>query len=149
MNRPGLDNLTNNEDVCIPVNVPDPSESVTMCTRSKDSDNSVTGNNYEFYSTFVPDDAAAVGAVVVGVDGQQAVDAELARRRREMHGVARVVGADAGDDRRAVRSLAHGSNEPLALRVFLVEEKGLLLGEVREDGSWGDVRLVGDLSCGW
>ncbi|KAJ7315779.1 phosphoesterase family-domain-containing protein [Mycena albidolilacea] len=63
VNRPGLDNPTNNGDVCIPVNVTDPS--VTQCTRSKDfdsvlqdPDHSVTGNNFEFYSTFVPDDAA-------------------------------------------------------------------------------------------
>src|SRR5229473_3589715 len=57
-----------------------------------------------------------------------------------------VVGLQRFRDRKAVRSVAHGGNESLALRVFLVEEKCLLLGEVREDGGWGDVRLVGDLA---
>ncbi|KAJ6528340.1 phosphatidylglycerol specific phospholipase C [Mycena vulgaris] len=63
VNRWGLDNPTNNGNVCIPVNVTDPS--VTQCTRSKDfdsvlqdPDHSVTGNNFELYSTFVPNDAA-------------------------------------------------------------------------------------------
>ncbi|KAJ7240856.1 putative phosphatidylglycerol specific phospholipase C [Mycena haematopus] len=62
--RPGLDNHANNGDVCNPVNVSVPN-GATLCTRlrdfdsvANDPDHSVTGNNFEFYGQFAPDDAA-------------------------------------------------------------------------------------------
>ncbi|KAJ7681894.1 phosphoesterase [Mycena polygramma] len=62
--RPGLDNPANNGDVCNPVNIADPT-GATLCTRIKDfdsvlndPDHSVTGNNFEFYGQFAPNNAA-------------------------------------------------------------------------------------------
>ncbi|KAE9393379.1 phospholipase C PLC-C [Gymnopus androsaceus JB14] len=64
VNRTGLDNPTNNSNVCNPVNVTNPS-GATLCTRLKDfdsvandPDHTVTGNNFEFYGQFAPDNAA-------------------------------------------------------------------------------------------
>ena len=53
----------------------------------------------------VADDPAAAGPVVVGVDRQQRVGAELGRALGQVDRVARVVGPDAGDDRAAVAHL--------------------------------------------
>ncbi|KAJ7097174.1 putative phosphatidylglycerol specific phospholipase C, partial [Mycena belliarum] len=61
--RAGLDNPTNNGEVCNPLNVSAPN-GATLCTRSKDfdsiandPDHSVTGNNFEFYGQFAPNNA--------------------------------------------------------------------------------------------
>lgn len=63
VNHPGLDNIANNGDFCIPQNVSDPN-SPTFCTRIRDfdsvlndPDHSVTGNAFEFYGQFSPDNA--------------------------------------------------------------------------------------------
>ncbi|KAK7052122.1 Phosphatidylglycerol specific phospholipase C [Favolaschia claudopus] len=62
--RAGLDNPVNNGQACNPVHVASPG-GPTLCTRSKDfdsvandPDHSVTGNNFEFYGQFSPDNAA-------------------------------------------------------------------------------------------
>ncbi|KAJ7769326.1 putative phosphatidylglycerol specific phospholipase C [Mycena metata] len=62
--RPGLDNPINKGNVCNPLNVTDPN-GPSLCTRSKDfdsiandPDHSVTGNNFEFYGQFAPDNTA-------------------------------------------------------------------------------------------
>ncbi|KAJ7845905.1 phosphatidylglycerol specific phospholipase C [Mycena leptocephala] len=62
--RPGLDNPINHGDVCNPVNVTNLS-GPSLCTRIKDfdsiandPDHSITGNNFEFYGQFAPDNAA-------------------------------------------------------------------------------------------
>ncbi|KAJ7617785.1 phosphoesterase family-domain-containing protein [Roridomyces roridus] len=75
VNRTGLDNPANHGDFCIPVNVTDPSLG-TMCTRSKDfdsvlqdPDHSVTGNAFEFYGTFEPDDAAIQNGSLIATNG--------------------------------------------------------------------------------
>ncbi|KAJ7115058.1 phosphatidylglycerol specific phospholipase C [Mycena crocata] len=64
VNRAGLDNPVNNGDVCNAVNVTSPN-GPSLCTRLKDfdsvandPDHSVTGNNFEFYGQFAPDNAA-------------------------------------------------------------------------------------------
>jgi phospholipase C len=62
--RFGLDNPINNGDVCNPVNVANPG-GPSLCTRIKDfdsiendPDHTITGNNFEFYGKFAPDNAA-------------------------------------------------------------------------------------------
>ena len=66
----------------------------------------------------------AAGLVVVGRHRQHRVGAELGRPFCQVHGVARVVGAGAGDDRLARRALAHGQpDEPQLLLVG--ERRGL------------------------
>ena len=58
---PGLDNPINNGPFCNPINITDPSEGQT-CSRSSDynsvvdnPENSMSGNNLQFYGTFTPD----------------------------------------------------------------------------------------------
>ncbi|KAF7314441.1 Phosphatidylglycerol specific phospholipase C [Mycena kentingensis (nom. inval.)] len=60
---PGLDNPANKGDVCNPVDVTKPT-GATLCTRLKDfdsiandPDHSITGNNFQFYGTFSPNNA--------------------------------------------------------------------------------------------
>ncbi|KAJ7240857.1 putative phosphatidylglycerol specific phospholipase C [Mycena haematopus] len=72
--RPGLDNPANNGDVCNPVNVSDPT-GATLCTRLRDfdsvvndPDHSVTGNNFEFYGQFAPDDAAIQSGTITATN---------------------------------------------------------------------------------
>ncbi|KAJ7457212.1 putative phosphatidylglycerol specific phospholipase C [Mycena galericulata] len=62
--RPGLDNPTNNGNVCNPVNLTSDPKGPTLCDRLKDfdsvandPDHSVTGNNFEFYGQFAPNNA--------------------------------------------------------------------------------------------
>ncbi|KAJ7069774.1 putative phosphatidylglycerol specific phospholipase C [Mycena amicta] len=64
LKRPGLDNPINNGDVCNPVDITNPT-GPSLCTRSKDfdsiaqdPDHSVTGNNFQFYGQFAPDNTA-------------------------------------------------------------------------------------------
>ena len=83
-------------------------------------------------------DPAAVGTVVIRVDRQQSVDAELARRRGQVDGVARVVGADAGDDRRALGTLGHRERDHA--EVLLVGERRRLPRGAADDEA---VRAVG------
>ncbi|KAF5339232.1 hypothetical protein D9757_015179 [Collybiopsis confluens] len=62
--RPGLDNPANNGLVCNPVNITD-LHGATLCDRLRDfdsvvndPDHSITGNNFEFYGQFAPDNEA-------------------------------------------------------------------------------------------
>lgn len=72
----GLDNPINNGVYCNPVNVSQPNGE-KFCTFTKDfdsvlddPDHSVTGNNFEFYGTFTPDNAAiANGSLVPNLEG--------------------------------------------------------------------------------
>ncbi|KAJ7604480.1 phosphoesterase family-domain-containing protein [Roridomyces roridus] len=72
--RPGLDNPTNNGNVCNPVDVTQPN-GTTLCTRLKDfdsiandPDHSVTGNNFEFYGQFAPDNTAIQNGTLVATN---------------------------------------------------------------------------------
>ncbi|KAF7299013.1 Phosphatidylglycerol specific phospholipase C [Mycena indigotica] len=74
LNRPGLDNPINVGDVCNPVDVTKPN-GATLCTRSKDfdsvlndPDHSVTGNNFEFYGQFAPDNTAIQNGTLVATN---------------------------------------------------------------------------------
>lgn len=72
----GLDNPIQTGPYCIPYNVTDPSEG-TVCSAAKDydevaddPDHSVTGNNLEFYGTFLPNnEAIANGSLTPSVNG--------------------------------------------------------------------------------
>jgi phospholipase C len=72
--RPGLDNPINNGDVCNPVNVASPA-GATLCTRLKDfdsiandPDHSITGNNFEFYGQFAPNNAAIQNGTITATN---------------------------------------------------------------------------------
>jgi phospholipase C len=63
VNRKGLDNPANNGDYCMPQNLSLP-DGPKFCSRNKDfdsvlndPDHSVTGNNFEFYGQFAPNNA--------------------------------------------------------------------------------------------
>lgn len=76
VNRAGLDNVVNNGPFCNPQNVSDPS-SRKWCSVFKDfdsvandPDHSVTGNNFEFYGTFTPNNAAIANrTLTASMDG--------------------------------------------------------------------------------
>ncbi|KAJ7843083.1 phosphoesterase [Mycena olivaceomarginata] len=72
--RPGLDNPINNGDVCNPVNVAN-SAGATLCTRVKDfdsiandPDHSITGNNFEFYGQFAPNNDAIQNGTITATN---------------------------------------------------------------------------------
>ena len=73
---------------------------------------------------------APVGAVVVGVDRQQRVGAELGRALGQMHGMAGVVGAHAGDDRAAALHLLDGEGDHA--QVLLVGQRRGLAGRAAD-----------------
>jgi len=74
--RPGFDNPINNGQYCNPQNLTNPSLP-NWCSGTKDfdsilndPDHSVTGNNFEFYGSFSPNnDAIANGSLVPALDG--------------------------------------------------------------------------------
>ncbi|KAJ5157645.1 uncharacterized protein N7482_008745 [Penicillium canariense] len=76
VHKAGLDNVVNNKPYCNPVQVNDPN-SQQMCSQYKDfdsvihdPDHSVTGNNFEFYGTFSPDnEAIANGTLKPSLNG--------------------------------------------------------------------------------
>ncbi|KAJ7244817.1 phosphoesterase [Mycena rebaudengoi] len=64
LKRPGLDNPANHGNVCNPVSITAPT-GPSLCTRIKDfdsiandPDHSITGNNFQFYGVFTPDNVA-------------------------------------------------------------------------------------------
>ncbi|KAJ5664686.1 hypothetical protein N7462_011499 [Penicillium macrosclerotiorum] len=76
IHKDGLDNVVNNGPFCNPLNVTQ-SGSKKMCSQYKDydsvlhdPDHSVTGNNFEFYGTYSPDnEAIANGSLKPSLDG--------------------------------------------------------------------------------
>ena len=81
--------------------------------------------------------AAPVGLVVVRGDREDRVGAQRGRALGHVAGVARVVGAGAGDDRRALGALAGGElDEP---QVLLVGERRRLAGRPADDEAVGAV----------
>ena len=85
------------------------------------------------------DDSSSLWAVVVGVDAQQPVGAQGGRSFGQVDGVARVVGADARDDRRAVGLLGDGELDDA--QVLGVVERGGLPGRAADDEA---VRALAD-----
>lgn len=76
VNRPGLDNVVNNGPFSNPENVSQPhgpvfsSQYKDFDSVLNDPDHSVTGNNFEFYGTYTPDNAAiADGKLTPKLDG--------------------------------------------------------------------------------
>lgn len=73
---PGLENPIQNGPYCNPLNLSDPSEG-QACSKPRnfdavmdDPDHTITGNNFEFYGTFTPDNGAiASGKLIPPMNG--------------------------------------------------------------------------------